>query len=322
MLKRELYITLGLLAFAAFNLALPHPAQTQSTCSPEQRKELVLTAVDNDGGVVDKLRAEQLSLKVGGSPATISDLIFHTKAPLDVAVLIDASVSQESVLPTAKAAARAFTSSVPTQGQDRVAVVSFSDKPYYVQALTSDFSNVATAIDQIKLEVPPGYIGGGVVVSARPPTSNSPLSGSTSLWDVVASATTELFAAKAENRRRAVLLFSDGVDTSSSDKLSTTIDEAIKRDVPIFSIGLGYSESSVEERQLKRLSEQSGGVAYFPGKKKEKLEAALNEIARRLRGNYVVGYCGGAAKDRAKIQLEIVDPELRKAKPVLAYKRY
>jgi hypothetical protein len=72
-----------------------------------------------------------------------------------------------------------------------------------------------------------------------------------------------------------LVVFSDGVDTSSSDKLSTTLDEAIKRDVPIFSIGLGYSESTVEERQLKRLSEQSGGVAYFPGKKKEKLEAAL-----------------------------------------------
>lgn len=56
--------------------------------------------------------------------------------------------------------------------------------------------------------------------------------------------------------------------------------------------------------------------------RKDRLEVALNEIARHLRGNYVVGYCGGAAKDRAKIEFELVDPELRKAKPVLAYKRY
>jgi hypothetical protein len=41
-----------------------------------------------------------------------------------------------------------------------------------------------------------------------------------------------------------------------------------------------------------------------------------------LRGNYVVGYCGGGVKDRGKLQLEVVDPEMRKAKPVLAYKRY
>jgi len=41
-----------------------------------------------------------------------------------------------------------------------------------------------------------------------------------------------------------------------------------------------------------------------------------------LRGRYVIGYCGGATKDRSKREFEVVDPELRKTKPVLAYKRY
>ena len=146
------------------------------------------------------------------------------------------------------------------------------------------------------------------------------------MWDVVSTTTTVLFGAKTEKRRRAMLLFTDGVDTvdtSSSGKFNTVVQEANKRDVVVFSIGLADSSfHEVNEQALKKLSEQTGGIAEFPGKKKERLEAALTEIARHLRGNYVVGYCGGSSKDRAKVQVEVIDPELRKAKPVLVYKRF
>ena len=317
------FITLGFIAFAALNLASPAFAQAQSTCPAEQRREIALTAVDKDGKVIETLRAEHLSLKVGDSAATISDVVFHTKYPLDLAVLIDASVSQENVLSTTKAAARAFVALVPVTGQDRVAVVSFSDKPNYLQVMSSDLSKLDALIDQIKLEIPPGYVGHGVVVSAGPPPKSGPMPGATSLWDVVGATTAELFGVKTEKRRRAILLFTDGVDTSSAGKFNNMIAEANKRDVAVFSIGLADSQfNDVDEQALKKLSEQTGGVAEFPGKKKEKLEAALTEIARRLRGNYVVAYCGGTAKERAKVQVEVVDPEIRKAKPVLAYKRY
>lgn len=318
------FITFGFIALATLNLPPPAIAQTQSTCSPEERKQFALTAVDKEGGVIESLRGEHLRLKVGGSPATISEVVFHAKYPMDLAVLIDTSTSQEVVLPIAKAAARAFVTSLATQGQDRVAVVSFADTPVYLQSLTSDLSGTAAAIDRIEPVIPTGYIGGGVIVGHRPPPPGSVL-GSTSLWDTVASATTELFRSKTDNRRRAVLLFTDGRDTSSLSKLKVITEQAIKHDVAIFAIGLVDPDdevSYIEEHNLKKLSEQTGGVARYPGEKKVKLEAALTEIGRRLRGSYVVGYCGGAAKERPKLQLEVVDPEMRKAKPVLTYKRY
>ena len=238
-------------------------------------------------------------------------------------MLIDASASQERVLPKAKAAARAFVGSVPTSGQDRVAVVSFSDKPNYLQVMSSDLSKLAELIDQIKLEIPPGYVGQGVLLSAGPPPKFGPMPGTTSLWDVVTTTTTELFGANTEKRRRAILLFTDGVDTSSASKFNNVIQEANKRDVAVFSIGLADpSFQNPDKQALKKLSEQTGGVSEIPGKKKEQLEAALTEIARHLRGNYVVGYCGGSPQDRAKVQVEVIDPEMRKAKPVLVYKRF
>jgi VWFA-related protein len=213
--------------------------------------------------------------------------------------------------------------SVLSPAQDRVAVVSFSEKPNYLQVLTPDLSAAERAIDQIRFEPPPGYAGRGVVVSTNPPKAAGPVPGSTSLWDVIRSATTELFAARPDGRRRTMLLFTDGTDTSSSSKFKGAIDGANKYDLSVFIIGLADTENFLlKEEPLKKLSEQTGGIVRFPGNKKAKLEAALTEIARHFRGNYVVGYCGGAAKDQAKLQLEIVDPEIRKAKPVLAYKRY
>jgi len=66
----------------------------------------------------------------------------------------------------------------------------------------------------------------------------------------------------------------------------------------VFAIGMSSFDNYTNEQQLKRFAEQTGGVAEFPGKKKEKLEAALTEIARHLRGNYVIGYCGVLAYKR------------------------
>ena len=318
MLKPQHYITL---AFIALSFA-PHVTQAQSTCTAEQRKELILTAVQKDGAVIDNLRAGQLSLKVGSSPATIADVVFQKDSPLDLAVLIDTSVSQETALPIAKAAARAFIKAVFIEGQDRVAVVSFADKAQYHQLLTSNSSAAASAIDQVQLEIPQGYIGGGVVVrSVKPPVG--PVAGSTSLWDSVRAAAEQVFGAKAEKRRRVVLLFTNGYDTSSEGKLNPAIREANNHDLTVFSIGVGDPDRyGLDEGSLKKLSEQTGGIARFPLNNKQKLEAALTDVAKHLRGNYVIGYCGGELKDRAKLQVEVVDPEMRKAKPVLAYRRY
>jgi Ca-activated chloride channel family protein len=295
-------------------------AQSKATdCGTQQRKELVLTAVDKNGSVVESLRAEHLTLKVGSSDAAISDVVFRNNdRPLDLVVLIDSSISQEKVLPVSKAAAQSFITSVVTAGRDRVAVLSFSNEPNNKPVLTSDLAVAAASIEQIKINIPPGYIGGGMVVSATRPTNPNVL-GSTSLWDVIGSTAQALFGDKAESRRRVMLLFTDGNDTSSSSKLNAAIEDAVKHDMTIFSIGLADPIFGASESTLKKLSEQTGGVASFP-KKKDAVESALMDVAKRVRANYVMGYCGDP--NRAKLQVEVTDPEIRKTKPVLAYKRF
>ena len=317
-MKHILSASIALIIFAALITAVPHETQSQSKtgCTPQPRNELVFTVVDKNGSVIENLRAEHLSLKFGKANATISDVVFRkTDQPLDLVVLIDASVSQERVLALAKAGAQSFISSVASAGRDRVAIVSFSSKPGNRPVLSSNFVDATVAIGQIKIDAPPGYVGGGVVVGTTPPRNRG--AGSTSLWDVIQSTAQALFVANAENRRRAMLVFSDGTDTASKTTLNAAIDEAIKHDMVVFSIGLADSNFSINVRELKKLSEETGGVASFP-KKKEAVETALTEIAKRLSANYVVGYCG---EWKGKPQLEVADPEIRKTQPVLAYKR-
>lgn len=319
-MKHILSGSIALIILAALITAVPHEAQSQlkTDCAPQQRNELVFTVVDKNGSVIENLRAEHLSLKVGNANATISDMAFRNNdQPLDLVVLIDTSVSQEKVLPLAKASAQSFISSVASVGRDRVAVVSFSNKADKNPVLTSNFSAAAAAIEQLKINAPPGYIGGGVVVSTTPPR-NPHVPGSTSVWDAIQSTAQALFRDKPEKHRRAMIVFSDGTDTASRTTLNAAIEEAIKHGLVVFSIGLANQDFSINEKELKKLSEETGGVASFP-KKKEAVETALTEIAKRLSANYVIGYCG-ELKD--KIQLEVADPEIRKAKPVLAYKKY
>lgn len=93
-------LQLALIVFAALITLAPHSAQSQTTdCGTQQRREIVLTVVDRNDAIIDRLRRGHFALKVGDAGAKISDVEFHfNKQPLDIVLLIDASVSQEKVL--------------------------------------------------------------------------------------------------------------------------------------------------------------------------------------------------------------------------------
>ena len=277
-------------------------AQSKPDCGTQVRKEFVLSVLDPNGNIIDSLRSELISLKVNNSRATIADMVFEgDKHPVDLVLLIDASVSQEKVLPLAQAGAKALITSAGKSAQNRIAVVSFSHKVNNTPLLTSDFTSAIAAIERIKIEKPPGYVGGGVVLTTTRPKGIFP--GSTSLWDVVRDTTQTLFAAKPENRRRVMILFSDGVDTASSSKLDRVIEDAQKQDLAVFSIGLSDPDLGADKGALKKLSEQTGGAASFPSNR-EQLDKTLFEAVQRMSANYVIGYCG-EANSRDKLQVEI-----------------
>ena len=208
--------------------------------------------------------------------------------------------------------------------KDEVAVVSFTGDSTLEVGLTGNVARVRSAIDKIEFVPPAGYIGGGVVVGT-PPISGSSRAGSTALWDAVYVTCDEVLSESSERTRRAIVLLTDGVDTSSRYKLQDAVDKAIKTETLVFAIGIGdrFNYGGVDEGSLKKIAERTGGRAYIPRDEGD-LRVAFAQIQRELREQYLVAYSPtNKRRDGTfrKLQIEIANPTLQRQNLKLTYRQ-
>lgn len=291
---------------------------------------IFFTAADRSKRFVSDLKKENIRVLEDGQPQEIFTFQTSVDLPLSIAILLDTSISEQRTLPDEKAAAQAFLQSVMRPQRDEAAILSFTGDVTLEQGFTGNIDRLRRAIDQVEFVPPSGYVGGNVVVQSggaqpTPPISdvNRDLAGSTAIWDAVWVCSNDLMKDSAENTRRAIILLTDGVDTSSKLKMHEAIERAQKSDVFIYAIGIGDSyQGGVEMGSLRRIAEQTGGRAYFPESERE-LRNAFAQIQRDLREQYLLAYSpSNKARDGSyrKIQIEIIDPELRKQNLKLSYR--
>lgn len=305
----------------------PSPTPTPKETVPLESDEVVrvettltnifFTAADKNKRFVGNLKQEDVRILEDGRPQDIFTFQQNIDLPLSTAILIDTSRSEERTLPDEKAAARAFLEAVMRPGRDEASIVSFTGDVTLEQGFTGSLERLRRAIDRIEFVPPSGYIGGGVVVGGTPPISgqNQVLAGSTAIWDAVWATSNELLSDAAENSRRAIILLTDGEDTISQVKMHEAVERAQKADALIYTIGIGDSYNfGVNEGALRKISEQTGGRAYFPHSERE-LREAFAQIQRDLREQYLIAYSpSNKTQDGSyrRIQIELVNPELRK----------
>lgn len=322
--KCKLMQVAAVVLLALLLVTVGSPTQAQNAQGPQTNEvKIRLTAVDKDGGFVSTLRVEDLRLIHDGSPQKISSFQRITGRILSLAILIDTSGSQERTLPGQKMAAIYFVNSIMRSDGDEAAIATFTEVPAIEQKLTRDVTLLRQAIERAKVVLPPGYIGGGVVIGPLPSAGKSaPLPGSTAIWDAVLAACDDVLSQSARQTRRAIIILSDGEDTASKNKMTSAIERAIKDDVAIYAIGIGdYKREGVNKDALRKLSERTGGRAFFP-KKVGELTAIFNEISQELRTQYLISF-GSSTRTAAsaKIKIEIVNPELRKSGVQLFYQQ-
>jgi Ca-activated chloride channel homolog len=287
---------------------------------------VLFTAVDKDKRFVTALRREDIRVLEDGVEQEVFTFERQTELPLSLAVLIDVSASQEVTLPLEKMAAAAFVSAVVRPQKDKAAVISFTGDATLEQDLTDDRMALRRAIDRVEIVFPPGYLGRGMIVSTGPPVADSdPRAGSTAIWDAVWVTSDEILNQVSGPRRRAIILLTDGVDTSSFKKRQEAIDRAVQTDVTVYTIGIGDSENyhGIEKDTLRKLSERTGGRAFFPRDEIE-LRAAFAQIEQELRAQYLVAYSPKNRKRDGtyrKVEIEVVNPEMRKQKLRLSYRQ-
>ena len=310
------------------------PVQQPSPTPPKKEEEVTLssddvirvetdltniffTAADKQKRFVSTLKKEDVRILEDGVPQQIFTFQPNSDLPLSLAILIDCSGSEERTLPEEKAAARSFLESVLRPEKDEAAIVSFTGEVTLEQGLTGNVARLRRAIDNIRFVPPSGYVGGNVVLGGTPPISGTQqtLAGSTAIWDAIWATSNELLMESAEHQRRAIILLTDGVDTISQVRMQEAINRALKSDALIYAIGIGDRyQFGIDEGSLKKITESTGGRAFFPRNERE-LNDAFAQIDRDLRERYLVAYSStNKTRDRSyrRITIEVADPDIRK----------
>ncbi|HEV7746833.1 MAG TPA: VWA domain-containing protein [Pyrinomonadaceae bacterium] len=322
-------------AMAESRTVTPRPSPTPPDISSDQDAEVVrvetnlvntlFTAIDRDHHFLTSLRAEDIAVFENDVSQPISLFERETDRPLSLVLLIDTSDSQRGVLDEEKNAARAFVDSVIRPDKDRAAVVSFTGVPKVEQEPTSELSRLHRGILRVKIEISPEN-------ERRIANGDDPLpkeqdpSGYTGIWDSMWMALEDLLAKTPEQTRRAIVLLSDGDDTSSTIKRQDVIDLAIKSDVAVYSIGFrdaNFQEGKLDSGALRKISDRTGGRAFFPTQPSE-LQSSFAQIDQELRSQYLIAYSPTNKNHDGsyrRVRIEVVNPALRQNKPQLLYRQ-
>ena len=291
-------------------------------CEPTHQRRILVRVETKDHELVENLKAEDIDISANKSAAQILQLDRLTNQPLAVAILIDTSRSQETVLEGTKLAARRFIQSVLRTDRDLAAVITFTGEVTVEQDLTHDQAKLLAAIDRVRYGVSTDNLG-RVLMGTRPPDEVTTMSGATALWDSLWATADELF--KSDNPRRIIVLLTDGEDTYSRAQARDVIEKAGSENVAVFSLGIGNEKVvPVNHDALSKLSQETGGRSFFP-KKIQELDAIFHEIEQEARSYYLVNYCLAnppAKSAPVKVKIEIRNPELRKSNLRLSYQRY
>ena len=172
----------------------------------------------------------------------------RVQQPIALAVLLDTSASMESKLETAQEAAIGFARRM--RPSDLMEVIDFDGQVSILQSFTNDVAALERAIRQ------------------------ATVNGSTSLYNAIYISLKDLKKARTargtEIRREAIVVLSDGDDTSSLVAYDEVLDLAKRSETAIYAIGLkqndgGRRDFKEAEFVLRQLSQETGGRAFYPG---------------------------------------------------------
>lgn len=265
-------VTLMLVTVSAQPPQVRRPADQVFRAAVEM-VSLNVTVTDQKHHYLTDLESRDFSIFEDGAKQEIT-YFNRTTLPIALSLLLDTSASMESRMTTAQDAAIGFARKL--RPQDLAQVVDFDTRVEILQNFTTDAAALETAI------------------------RNTTAGGSTSMYNALYISLKELVKIQAKSdddvRRRAVVLLSDGEDTSSLVTYEEVLDLAKRSATTIYTIGLQSKESSQlskgfreAEFVLRQLAQETGGRAFFP-QRAEDLSSIYAEIADELASQYVLGY--------------------------------
>jgi Ca-activated chloride channel family protein len=245
---------------------------------------LGVTVTDKSQHPVSGLAQGDFAIFEDGRPQDVRFFVGDA-TPLDLAILLDTSMSMGPILSQVQEAAVQLAAAL--RPGDRASFIEVKRAMNELHPLSADTTGLARAIRATR----PG--------------------GDTSLFDAIYITLRSLRGAKAANevRRQALVLLSDGKDTSSLVKYDDVLDAVQRSGVTVYAVSLqsaseGAPPTSKKTTPMSRLlmgdtvngdyvlrslAEQSGGRAFF-GLGSKGFAPTCQQIATELANQYALGY--------------------------------
>ena len=264
--------------FAKADQAAAQPEKPQIFRAGVELVSLNVTVTDAQGRYVTDLDQADFSVFEDGAKQELT-YFNRTNLPIALSLLIDSSASMEQRMEHAQEAAIGFARKI--RAQDMAQVVDFDSRVEIKLGFTNKVEELESAI------------------------RTTSAGGSTALHNAVYISLKELAKVKAKNpdeiRRQAIVVLSDGEDTSSLVSFEEVLELAKRSETAIYTIGLQPRETSAlrgfreAEFVLRQLAQETGGRAFF-AQKIEDLKDVYAKIADELSSQYSMGYASKNAK--------------------------
>ena len=236
-------------------------------CVETERVVLHVTVVDRQDRFVTDLAREAFSVQEDSQQQTLT-YFAQEDVPVSIGLVIDNSGSMREKRQYVNKAALEFVKA--SNPQDEVFIVNFNDEAFLDQDFTSSLDRLQDALQRIDTK------------------------GGTALYDATSISLDHLIEeGNKEYNKRALLVITDGEDTSSRMDLEILVRKIQSTDVTIYGIGLLSEEerraAKRAERHLRSLTRPTGGPAYFPVDFHE-VEPLVKRIAADIRNQYILEY--------------------------------
>ncbi len=247
--------------------------------------ELPVVVLDQQESPVTGLEEKDFTVSEDGRPVELEGFGTTADLPLSLAVAVDISGSMVEVFPQVREAVAGFADDLLETG-DQVVLLTFSWDAQVVLPWTTDVGLVDDRLDRVEPE------------------------GGTSLHDAVVRSLEQF---RGRRGRQAVVLLTDGEDTTSRTDLEATVRFARTMRIPIFPIGLGVGRLDFQSRRfLKELATETGGELFLP-KKAEDLPEVYARISELLRSQYLLWYRSSSTKpadEFREVEVTVDKPEV------------
>jgi VWFA-related protein len=248
--------------------------------------ELPVVVLDKMDIPVVGLEADRFQVYEDDEPIDLEGFATTADLPLSLAIAVDTSGSMLETFESVRRAVAGFTDQL-LEEDDEAVLIQFSWDAKVEVAWTENVERIT-----------------GKLARAQP-------EGGTSLHDAVVRSLEQF---RGRRGRQAIVLLTDGEDTTSRTDWSVAERFAHTMRIPIFPIGLGLGKLDFGSRGLlKDMAKETGGEAFFP-KNVAELPAVYDRIAEVLRSQYLLWYQSPSGKPQEEfreVRVEVDDDSLQ-----------